>query len=141
MKLTMNIFMKLSKYFLNVFFIAFWYVGGPYFIPRNITLQINAPQSVTNVVLYLSMDILWYPKYPSKNNLHHILPLCLVPHMWMVMEKDLFLLFHLAFWNPHKLNFPFFFGITTIGDNHVQPLPHVVWNLKLIIYQCHVFLL
>jgi hypothetical protein len=27
------------------------------------------------------------------------------------------------------LNFPFFFGITTIDDNHVHPLPHVVWNL------------
>jgi len=33
-------------------------VGGPFFIPKGITLQINTPQSVTNDVLYLSFKIM-----------------------------------------------------------------------------------
>ncbi len=59
-KSSKNIFMKLSKYSLNAFVTTLWNVGGPFFIPKNITVQINTPQSVISVVLYLSsktMDI------------------------------------------------------------------------------------
>jgi hypothetical protein len=46
------------KIFLNLFGTVLWNVGGPFFIPKGITLQINTPQSVTNDVLYLSFKIM-----------------------------------------------------------------------------------
>ncbi len=68
-KSSRNIFIKLSKYFMNVLVTAFWYVGGPFLFLIGITFHIKAPQSITNVVLYLiyeAIDIWWYHEYPSK---------------------------------------------------------------------------
>jgi hypothetical protein len=42
-KSSKNVFIKLSKYFLNALVTTFWYVGGPFFIPNDITLHIKAP--------------------------------------------------------------------------------------------------
>jgi len=68
MKSSKNIFIKLSKYFLNVLVTTLWYVGGSFFTLNNITFHIKAPQFITNIVLYLSsrtIEIWWYPEYPS----------------------------------------------------------------------------
>jgi hypothetical protein len=40
---------------MKVLLIVFWKVGGPFFTPNGITIQTKAPQSVTKVVLYLSL--------------------------------------------------------------------------------------
>jgi hypothetical protein len=66
-KSSKNIFIKLSKNFLNVLVTVFYYVGGPFLTPNKITFHIKAPQSITNVVLYLSsgtINIWLYHAYP-----------------------------------------------------------------------------
>ncbi len=68
-KLSKNIFIKLSKYSLNVLVIAFYYLGGPFLISNNITFYIKATKSITNAILYFSsraIKIWWYHEYPSK---------------------------------------------------------------------------
>jgi len=68
-KLFRNIFIILSKYFLNALVTALWYVEGPFLTPNKITFHIKAPQSVTNVVLYLSFGVIefwWHHEYPLK---------------------------------------------------------------------------
>jgi len=42
MKSLKNIFIKLSKYFLNDLVITFGYVGGPFLTPNDITFHIKA---------------------------------------------------------------------------------------------------
>jgi hypothetical protein len=53
-KSSRNIFIKLSKYYLNVLVTTFWYVGGPFSTPNGITFHIKTPQSITNAISYLS---------------------------------------------------------------------------------------
>jgi hypothetical protein len=40
---------------MKVLLTIFWKVGGPFLTPNGITIQTKAPQSVTKVVLYLSL--------------------------------------------------------------------------------------
>jgi hypothetical protein len=53
-----NIFIKLSKYSLNVLVMTFLYVGGPFKNPNDITFHIKALKSVTNAFLYLSSTVI-----------------------------------------------------------------------------------
>jgi hypothetical protein len=51
-----NIFIKLSKYSLNVLVIIFWYVGSPFLIPNDITFHIKAPPICNK---YSFVSIFW----------------------------------------------------------------------------------
>jgi len=106
-KSSKNIFIKLSKYSMNVLVMTFWYVGGPFLTPNDITFHIKTPQLVINVVLYLSsrtIYIWWSLEYPSKKNMPHTLLLCSTFHLWKVMCMDLSLWLHSIFWNLYKFS-------------------------------------
>ncbi len=118
-----NIFIKLSKYFINVLVTTFWYVGGPLLIPNGITFHIKAPQSVTNAILYLSfgaIKIWWYLEYLSHKE-YASYP-TIVFNISFVKGNGYGYFFVITFSflkSIQILNLPFFVGITTMGDNHV----------------------
>ncbi len=49
--------MNWSKYSLKALLTTLWKIGGPFFTPNGITIQTKAPQSITKVVLYLSLGV------------------------------------------------------------------------------------
>ncbi len=117
------IFIKLSKYSLNVLVTTLWYVGGPFFTPNGITFHIKAPQSVTNVVLYLSsraMEIWWYPEYPFKKEYASYLAIMFSTSF---VKGNMYGSFFVAAFNFLKsiqiLSLTFFLGTTIMGDDHV----------------------
>ncbi len=122
-KSSRNIFMKLSIYFLNAFVIILWNVGGPFFTPKGITLQINTPQSLTNIFFYLSfgiMDIWWYPKYPSKEKYSsHPTNVFHTSYVNGNGKGSFFIVAFSFLKSTQILSFPYFLATTTIGDNHV----------------------
>ncbi len=59
-KSSKNIFIKLSKYFLNVLVTALWYVTSPSLIPNGIAFHIKGPQVYNKCNL---ISILWSYRY------------------------------------------------------------------------------
>ncbi len=118
-----NIFIKLSKYSLNVLVTTLWYVGGPFLTPNDITFHIKAPQSITNIILYLSsraIEIWWYPKYPSKKE--YASYLAVVFNTSYVKGNGYGSFFVVAFSFLKSIQIfssPFFLGTITMGDNNV----------------------
>ncbi len=107
LSMPLHILIKLSKYFMNVLVTTFWYIGGPFLTPNNITFHIKAPQYITNVLLYLfsiTIEIWWHPNINLRKNMHHTLLLCLAFHLWKVMGMDLSLWLHLVFWNAYRFS-------------------------------------
>ncbi len=83
----------------------------------------KAPQSITNVVLYLSskaIDFLWYPEYPPKKE-YASYPI-IVFRTSSIKGNGIGSFFVVAFRFlkfVHIRSFPLFLGILTMGDNHV----------------------
>jgi len=122
-KSSRNIFIKLSKYSLNVLVIAFRYVGGPFLTPNSITFHMKAPKSITNVVLYMCSEVIniwWYHEYPSKKE-YASYPATVFNTSYV--KGNGYGTFFVAAFSFLKsiliLNLPFFLGTTIMGDNHV----------------------
>jgi hypothetical protein len=50
--------MNWSKYYLKVLLTTFWKVGDPFLPPNGITIQTKTPQSITKIVLYISLGVI-----------------------------------------------------------------------------------
>jgi hypothetical protein len=131
----------LFEYFCHIFLKCQRYI----FNSKKITLQINAPQFMTNIVLYLSyriMDIWWYPKYPSKNEYTSHPTTVFSTSFVNGNGKGFFFFVAFNFLKSTKiLSFPFFFGTSTICDNHVAFSTCCINLVINSLYQCHVSLL